>query len=96
MVFFNGPITACGMLVRMDFGPAVVLYNTPCAVCVRGLQACERTLWGLWILTTITMWFMCVRVLPMNDRDRDRDCSHKTRLDTINSRSIPSRAGLDQ
>ncbi len=35
-VFFNGP-----MLVMMDFGPAVVLYNTPCAVCVRGLQAGE-------------------------------------------------------
>ncbi len=39
--FIDGPITACGMLVRMDFGPAVELYNTPCVVSVR---AGERTL----------------------------------------------------
>ncbi len=70
---FNGPITACGMLVRMDFGHAVV----PCAVCVRGLPAGELTLWGLWILTRtpvaygyshahnhMVMWLCaCVRVV---------------------------------
>ncbi len=76
MVFFNGPITACGMLVRLDFGPAVVLYKTPCAVCVRGLQAGERTLWCLWILTTITMWLCACVFLLMNDRDYDRDRGH--------------------
>ncbi len=77
MVFFIGQITACGMLVRVYFGPAVVQYNSPCAMCVHGLQAGERTLWGLWILTTITMWLcVCVRGLLMNDRDRDCHHSH--------------------